>query len=198
MFQSVEIVSPTLNKVATRFQTGAADFHSIFFRAAKPWPFYSDYPNFSRGDAVVLMEVLNSDFLRASIPQLFPLDQDKARKYSVLNRLEFEGSLIHLLLQGTCTERVVASESEARETVLALLAETILRSDDSLCAFRMDDKNWSELTRGATISGTYFVYAPFTRPGGSLDSRIIIDLATTRTNHALQQTAATDESGRCV
>jgi hypothetical protein len=159
MFQSVEIVSPTLDNVASRFQT-VADFHSIFFRAAKPWPFYSDYPNFSRGDAVVLMEVLNSDFLRASIPQLFPLDLDNARKYSLLNRFEFEGSLIHLLLQGTCTERVVASESEARETVPALLAETILRSDGSLCAFRMDGKKWSELTRGATISGTYFVYAP--------------------------------------
>lgn len=160
MFQSVEIVSPTFDKVASRFRK-VASFHSIFFRAAKPWPFYSDYPNFSRGDAVVLMEVLNSDFLRESMPQLFPLDMDKARKYSLLNRFEFEGSLIHLLLQGTCTEKVVASESEARETVPALLAETILRSDDSLCAFRMDDWNWSELTRSATSAGTYFVYAPY-------------------------------------
>src|SRR5437899_6354018 len=160
MFQSIEIDSPTLNKVASRFRT-VADFHSIFFRPAKPWPLYSDYPNFSRGDAVVLMEVLNSDFLRACIPQLFPLDLDSARKFSILERFEFEGSLIHLLLQGTCTERVVASESEARETACALLAETILRSDDSLCAYRMDDWNWSELTRSATTCGTFFVYAPY-------------------------------------
>jgi hypothetical protein len=107
------------------------------------------------------MEVLSSDFLPASIPQLFPLDLDSARKFSLLERFEFEGSMIRLLLQGTCTEQVVAIESEARETVCALLPETILRSDGLLGAFRMDDQNWSELTRSATISSTYFVYAPF-------------------------------------
>jgi hypothetical protein len=157
MFQSVKIASPTLDKVASRFRT-VADFHSLFFRPVAPQPFY---PDFSRGHTVVLMEVLSSDFLRASIPQLFPLDSDSARKFSLLERFEFEGSLIRLLLRGTCTEKVVATESEARETVCALLAETILRPDGILWAFRMDDENWSGLTRSATISATYFVYAPF-------------------------------------
>jgi len=160
MFQAVEIVSPTLNKVASRFRAGCGNFESIFFRPTKPSPYYPNYPDLSQGEAVVLMGVLGSEFLRASIPELFPLDLGSARKFSLLNRFEFEGSLIHLLLQGTCTDKVVASESEARETVCALLAETILGRDNSLWALRMDDWNWSELTRSATLSGTYFVYAP--------------------------------------
>jgi hypothetical protein len=158
MFQSIETVSPTLNKVASRFRTGGANFHSVFFRPVAPQQWY---PGFSREHAVVLMEVLSSEFLRTALPQLFPLDLDSARKFSLLRRFEFEGSLIQLLLQGTCTGKVVATEAEARETVCALLAETILRPDGLLWAFRMDDDNWSELTRRATISGTYFVYAPF-------------------------------------
>src|SRR5690348_596442 len=121
MFQSIEIDSPTLDKVASRFRTGCGNFHSIYFTPTKPSPYYPNYPDLSQGEAAVLMGVLSSDFLRASLPQLFPLDLDNARKYSLLNRFEFEGSLIHLLLEGTCNEKVVATESEARETVCALL-----------------------------------------------------------------------------
>jgi hypothetical protein len=88
------------------------------------------------------------------------LNLDSARKFTHLDRFEFEGSLISLLLQGTCTEKIVATESESREMVRALLAETILRPDGIIMAYRMDEEDWSERTRRATISATYFVYAP--------------------------------------
>jgi hypothetical protein len=157
MFQSVEIASPTLSKVASRYLS-VAQFHSIFFKPISPPPFY---PDFSRGDVAVLMDVLGSDFLRAAMPELFPLDLDRARKFCLLERFEFEGSLIHMLLRGTCTEKVVGTESEAREIAGSLLSETILRPDGLLRAFRMEDVSWSEWTRKATTSSTYFVYAPF-------------------------------------
>ena len=118
------------------------------------------YPDFGRGYDVVLMEVLESDFLRIAVPQMFPINLKSARKFSLLDRFEFEGSLIRMLLEGTCNETVVASETEAREIAAALLAETVLRLSGYLIAFRMDDSNWSNLTRKATKSSTYFVFIP--------------------------------------
>ena len=106
------------------------------------------------------MDVLESDFLRASMPELFPIQLDSARNFALLERFEFEGSLIHLLLQGTCTEKIVSNETEARATAQDVLRETMPRSDGGLWAFRMNDQKWSAATRDATLWAACFVYAP--------------------------------------
>ena len=159
MFQHVGITSPTLDEIAARFRT-VAEFDSIFFRPIAPPHLY---PDFSRGCEAVLLEVLESDFLRTNVPQLFPLDLEGARDFSLLGPFEFEGSLIQMLLDGTCTEKVVASETEAREITAALLTESVLQPNGHLMAFRMNDRNWSHLTRTATMSSTYFVYVPINK-----------------------------------
>lgn len=107
---------------------------------------------------VVLLHVLKSDILGQAVPQLNPLNLQAAMKFASLNRYEFEGSLVAALLQGTCTERIVSGEPEAREVVRAILA-SFLGPGGSLRAFRMDDASWSALTDGATLDWAYFVCA---------------------------------------
>ena len=68
--------------------------------------------------------------------------------------------MIATLLSGTCTEAVVCDEAEACEVTNALLLETVLKSGTELLDYRMDDDHWSKLTRGATLSSSYFVYFP--------------------------------------
>jgi len=154
MFHLTEIDCAALVKIGDRF-LDVGEFHSVFFR---PEVFSATYPEFGRGVQAVLSDVLRSSFLGAVVPQLVPLDFKAAMKFAVLNRYEFEGSLIGALLQGTCTASVVDDERDAREKVRIILDGALLKPDGALFAFRMDDPSWSALTSGATFSWAYFVY----------------------------------------
>lgn len=91
------------------------------------------------------------------MPELLPLNIDHLA-YARLDQFEFEGSLVGMLLRGTCTEKVAVDESDARELARAILVGTLLRKGGTLIAFRMDDPKWSAFTDHATLSSAYFIY----------------------------------------
>jgi hypothetical protein len=153
MFQRTEIDCPTLAEIGDRFRI-AGEFASVFFRPAAPT---ASYPDFGRGFQAVLEDVLRSDFLREAVPGLVPIKVAAAMTFARLRRFEFEGSLVDVLLQGTCTEGVVGSEQEARESVRTILGRVLCPSG-TVWAYRLDDPSWSALTDGATLAWSYFAY----------------------------------------
>ena len=74
-----------------------------------------------------------------------------------LNRLEFEGSLAHLILQGGCHRQTNHSRNGAISIVESALDAVFPAPFDDLIVFRLDNSEWSELTDQATISSSYFV-----------------------------------------
>jgi hypothetical protein len=145
MLNRIEIECRTLEEISRRFRN-VGEFYSVFFR--------STVSDLGAG----FQEVLSSDLLHEAVPRLLPLNESAARKVSVLNKYEFEGSLIGALLQGTCTDRVVADEREAFEAAREIIKCVLLRPDGVMSAFRMDDPSWSALTNAATLSWAYFVH----------------------------------------
>lgn len=77
--------------------------------------------------------------------------------YSTLNRLEFEGSLASVLVEGGCF-RNSTSEDEARNVARDVLAAVFPKPFDDLLVFRLDDPSWSEFTNAATVSHSYFAW----------------------------------------
>lgn len=155
MFQRTEIDCPALAAVADRFRS-AGEFVSVFFRVAVPVS--PSYPNFfERSFSAVLNEVLQSSVLVGAAPELAPLNLKAAKAFTLLNRYEFEGSLIGVLLQGTCTETVVADEHAARAAARAMV-QSVAGAEGALRAYRMDNPSWSALLDGATLAWSYVVY----------------------------------------
>jgi len=150
VFNRIEIDCPPLNEIGRRY-LNVAEFYSVFFRPAIP-------ANFSSGSEAAIRDMLEANPLTEAVPRLVPINLSAACKFAVLNKYEFEGSLISALLQGTCTDRIVADEREAYEAVRAILKSAILRPNGTMSAFRMDDPKWSALTNGATLSWAYFAY----------------------------------------
>src|SRR5258708_428330 len=150
IFTRVEFDCPITDEVGGRFRT-LGDFYSVFFSTAG---------NISAGNgfAALLAELLQSDELAEAVPKLLPLNLSAGKEFAALNRYECEGSLVHALLQGTCTDRVVCDEREAFEVARAILREAVLRPNGDIQAFRMNNPSWSALTNEATLWWSYFVY----------------------------------------
>jgi hypothetical protein len=80
------------------------------------------------------------------------------KNISTLNRLEFEGSLASVILQGGCHRcHHGMARGEASAIVLAGLEAVFPEPFSSVTAYRVDDKDWCALTDEATISHLYFV-----------------------------------------
>jgi hypothetical protein len=81
----------------------------------------------------------------------------KLHHYSTLNRLEFEGSLASVLVEGGCFGNSTP-EDDARNLAREVLAAVFPKPFDDLMVFRLDDPRWSEFTNVATLSYTYFAW----------------------------------------
>jgi len=81
----------------------------------------------------------------------------KPHHYSTLNRLEFEGSLASILVEGGCFRNSML-EDEARALARDVLVAVFPKPFDDLMVFRLDDPSWSEFTNAATVSYSYFVW----------------------------------------
>ena len=78
---------------------------------------------------------------------------------STLNRLEFEGSLVSVVLRGGCHGPAVAlSEQQARTVVLPGVAAAFPAPFEEICAFRIDEEEWCQFTKEATLSSSYLVW----------------------------------------
>ena len=80
------------------------------------------------------------------------------RAASALDRLEFEGSLTSVLVQGGCHGQGSLPKQEGRHLVENGVAALFPEPFDELLVLRMDDPEWSVLTSQATISKSYFCW----------------------------------------
>jgi len=77
--------------------------------------------------------------------------------YSTLNRLEFEGSLASVLVEGGCFRNSISVDA-AKKLAVDVLAAAFPKPFDDLLVFRLDDPSWSQFTDVATVSHTYFAW----------------------------------------
>lgn len=162
MFHAVDVQSTTIDKWRDGFGSVAV-FFSIFFQPNTPAGFHS---NFGRGSKAVLAEIVDSDFFQDNLSELCPLNREATLEFVALDRYEFEGSLISMLLHGTCTEAVVVDAAEARLQVaqaISHLCKTLNCGKEDLCAFRLGNPEWSKLISSATLWASYFVFFPNTK-----------------------------------
>jgi hypothetical protein len=150
IFSRVEFDCPMIEEISSRFRA-VGDFYSVFFGT-------SGISSIGDGPAAFLAEVLQSDELAKAVPKLLPLNLSAGKDCAAMNRYEFEGSLVGVLLQGTCTDRVVCDEREASEVARAMMKEAVLRPNGHIQVFRMNDPSWSALTNQATLWWAYFVF----------------------------------------
>ncbi|MTW14283.1 hypothetical protein GM658_27070 [Pseudoduganella eburnea] len=81
----------------------------------------------------------------------------KSIQYSTLNRLEFEGSLVSVLVEGGCFRNSIP-EDEARRLAGDALDAAFPKPFDDLLVFRLDDPSWCQFTDIAMVSHSYFVW----------------------------------------
>ncbi|POA80922.1 hypothetical protein [Pseudomonas protegens] len=76
--------------------------------------------------------------------------------FSMLNRYEFEGSLLAVLLRGGCHHSTRGlSLANARKLVGEALEAVFPAPFSELVVYRFDSSDWCELTRDSTISSAY-------------------------------------------
>jgi hypothetical protein len=79
--------------------------------------------------------------------------------FSVLNRFEFEGSLVSIVLDGGCHRATAGlTVEDARRIVAQALDATFPAPFSDLLAYRFDSLDWCELTRTSTLSSAYVVW----------------------------------------
>jgi hypothetical protein len=81
------------------------------------------------------------------------------KRFSTLNRLEFEGSLTAVILEGGCHRSTTGiSRREASAVVAAGVEAVFPEPFSSIHIFRIDDESWCSLTNEATISSMYVAW----------------------------------------
>lgn len=140
----------TVNLIKSRYER-TSEFYFSLYCYKKPLDFKVPDP-----DYYLLNCLLNSDEFKEEFHYLFPIDEIELKNAIKLNRYEFEGSLIDMLLTGTCTDKIVADENEARILVDKMLSE--LKIDKDICVFKFYGWPWSLENGIATISYFYIVF----------------------------------------
>ena len=146
----VEHDCPIPDEIVRRFQA-VGEFCSVFFSATSTRAGGQD-------PSEVLASLLQQNELGEAVPKLLPFNLSAARHFAALNKYEFEGSLVGVLLDGTCTDRVVSDQAARRSRSPTPSLKAVTRPNGILVAYRMDDPSWSALTNSATLSWAYFVY----------------------------------------
>ncbi|WP_265533331.1 hypothetical protein [Pseudomonas saponiphila] len=76
--------------------------------------------------------------------------------FSMLNRYEFEGSLLAVVLRGGCHGSAAGLPLVKARALVAEALEAVFPAPFSeLVVYRFDSPDWSELTRDSTISSAY-------------------------------------------
>lgn len=101
--------------------------------------------------------LLSSEEFNEEYANFLPINEDMLNQATVLNRYEFEGSLIDMFLRGTCTEPIVADEIEARGLAQALLSDLRVKLDQWV-VFKLGNAGWSKASMEATLSCFYIVF----------------------------------------
>jgi hypothetical protein len=122
---------------------------SVFFKPLVPLPCFPgrDFP---------INLIAELDDFQGALSELGALRLESVPA-STLNRLEFEGSLVQVILDGGCHRQSTHSRSSAQSLVEAAL-DAIYPQFGGPVVFRLDDTAWSQLTVDATVSNTYLLW----------------------------------------
>jgi len=144
------IEKPELNTLLEHLKQ-CGEVISVFF---KPKP--AVVPRLATNEP--LSELLSSNAFMNASDRLGEVLGAKV-KCSTLNRLEFEGSLVSVVLMGGCHSPAVAmSQEQARSIVLPGIAAAFPEPFGEICAFRIDSDEWCQFTKEATVSSSYLIW----------------------------------------
>ncbi|WP_145053027.1 hypothetical protein [Paenibacillus xylanexedens] len=132
--------------------TGTSQFYFSLFRHTKPMDFALHTEK-----TYLLKYLLSSEEFIEEYADFLPVNVDELDQATVLNRYEFEGSLIDMFLRGTCTEPIVADEIEARKLAQGLLSDLRVELDQWV-VFKLGNLGWSKASMEATLSCFYIVF----------------------------------------
>lgn len=138
----------TIEEIQGRYEA-ICEFYFSIFKYTKPINGVHSEKN------GLLKRLLYSDEFKEKFPYLFPLDENELENAVMLDLYEFEGSLIGMLLRGTCMESIVADENEARSLASKLIKELRLDYGNSLIAYKLGDISYTDK---ATVSSFYVLY----------------------------------------
>lgn len=141
----------TISLLKSRYE-GTSCFYFSIFRYLGPL-YFSEFQK----DTELIVCLLHSDEFMQKYPEFFPISDEYIHHAICLNRYEFEGSLINMLIQGTCTDSIVSNEDEARLLVSKLLTELRLDNTDTI-AFKINYCEWTVAAKDATALCLYVVY----------------------------------------
>ena len=114
-------------------------------------------PNFESTNQP-LAELIAIEAFEESCSELGLVGQE-IKRFSTLNRLEFEGSLTAVVLEGGCHRSTTGiPRSEANAVVAAGVEAVFPEPFSSIHVFRIDDESWCSLTNEATISSMYVAW----------------------------------------
>lgn len=109
------------------------------------------------GDAQRLGEFLARFSSLAAVTSIGQIEHEFG-PFSVLNRYEFEGSLVAAALRGGCHQATRGlTLDNARKLAFEALAAAFPAPFSDLVVYRFDSLDWCELTRESTISSAYVV-----------------------------------------
>jgi hypothetical protein len=115
-------------------------------------------PDLQRQDGCVLSELFELMAVQEACADLGLKNPVNAR-YALLNRLEFEGSLVSVVMQGGCHRaKVVASLEAARELVAKAMEAAFPAPFGNLYVARIDSESWCKLAFEATLSASYVAW----------------------------------------
>ena len=100
--------------------------------------------------------LLDSEDFKSMCPALGQI-RSTTGQYSTLNRLEFEGSLTTILLEGGCHGSSLDMDlGEARACASEALQAAFPAPFDQIGVVRMDDWDWCDFTHEGTIWSSHF------------------------------------------
>lgn len=147
-----EVSKPAVSRLLERIREDR-EVISLFLKpTSRRWPGSHDNPN---GPVAWL---LGSEEFRALCPELGEIKRVSGR-YSTLNRLEFEGSLTSILVEGGCHgTRSQISLEVARQLVADAVGAAFPAPFGHVGAFRLDDWDWCKFTDEGTLWSSHVAW----------------------------------------
>jgi hypothetical protein len=147
-----EVSSPAVLRLLDRIREDREAVSLFLKPTSRRWPESHNNPD---GPVAWL---LGSEEFRSLCPELGAIRRVTGR-YSSLNRLEFEGSLTSILLEGGCHGSSSPISLEVARRLVADAVEAAFPAPfGHVGAFRLDDWHWCDFTAEGTLWSTHVAW----------------------------------------
>jgi hypothetical protein len=154
MYKLKNIISIKLDEVISRL----SDCGSVISRCYEISPDASPTFNFSDGGWSILSHFLKSAKDLEVGEELEKIRLSNSKKYVVLNKHEFEGSLVSNFIQGGVYEAPCKTQAEARELAGQLIDNIYPDLHSDIYIFKLIDDKWSEWAYFWAITWSYVIW----------------------------------------